>query len=117
MGRGPLLNGLPPSEGGQMETEMDWGPKRFRLRARDDGRGTAPAVLEKGGREDHFGLRGMRERARKIGAHLELRSKPASGTEVALTVPAAAAYRSPGADARGSWRRRLWLRWPRRSRG
>jgi signal transduction histidine kinase/ligand-binding sensor domain-containing protein len=106
IGREALLNALTHSEGGQIEIAIDYGPKQFRLRVRDDGRGIDPAVLEKGGRKDHFGLRGMRERAQKIGAHLELRSKPGSGTEVALTVPAAAAYAARGRAAR-SWLSRL----------
>jgi signal transduction histidine kinase len=65
------------------------------LRIRDDGRGIDPDVLEKGGRADHWGLQGMRERANSIGAKLNLWSGPESGTEVELTVPAATAYRSP----------------------
>ena len=107
IGREALLNALTHSEGRQIEVEIDYGPKQFRLRVRDDGRGIDPAVLEKGGRESHFGLQGMRERARKIGAHLDLRGRPGSGTEVALTVPAAAAYVPRGRAGR-SWLRRLW---------
>ena len=45
------------------------------------------------GRSDgRWGLRGMRERARRIGASLEIRSRPNAGTEVELRVPAAEAY-------------------------
>jgi len=41
----------------------------------------------------------MRERARRIGANLELWSRPGAGTEVELKVPAATAYRSAPAAA------------------
>ena len=74
--------------------EILYEPRQFRLRVRDDGRGIDPAILESGGRSDHWGLQGMRERARKIDAHLELWSRPGAGTEVELKVPAATAYRS-----------------------
>ena len=75
--------------------EITYESREFRLRIRDDGRGIDPEVLEKGGRDDHWGLQGMRERAKRIGAKLDLWSRPGSGTEVELTVPAATAYPSP----------------------
>jgi signal transduction histidine kinase/ligand-binding sensor domain-containing protein len=35
----------------------------------------------------HFGMIGMRERAKRMGGRLELKSSPGAGTEIALTVP------------------------------
>jgi two-component system nitrate/nitrite sensor histidine kinase NarX len=54
---------------------------------RDDGRGfrAAEAVPD----ETHVGLRIMRERARTIGAQVQVRSTPGSGTEVVLSLPRA----------------------------
>jgi hypothetical protein len=43
----------------------------------------------------------MRERASKIGARLELWSRPEAGTEIGLKIPAATAYQS----------RRAWENW------
>ena len=40
----------------------------------------------------HWGLRGVRERAQRIGARLEFWSEAGAGTEVQLTVPASVAY-------------------------
>jgi signal transduction histidine kinase len=77
----------------------------LRLRIRDDGRGIDPDVLKAGGREGHWGLKGMRERAKSIGAHLEVWSRSGSGTEVELSVPAIRAY--PAVDTSARW---LWLR-------
>jgi signal transduction histidine kinase len=37
-------------------------------------------------------LRGMRERAKLIGGHLEMWSSVDSGTEIELTIPASIAY-------------------------
>ena len=70
------------------------------VRIRDDGKGISPEVLEAQGRAGHWGLQGMRERARTIGGELELWSRPQSGTEVQLRIPAASAYEAPRARAR-----------------
>ncbi len=58
----------------------------------DNGKGIPPEVLAKG-REGHFGLQGMRERAARIGAKLNLSSSPASGTKIELTVPGNIVFR------------------------
>jgi signal transduction histidine kinase len=80
-----------------VELEITYDAKQFRLRIRDDGRGIEPKILEKGRRDGHWGLPGMRERAQKIGGQLEFWSGPSSGTEVQLTVPAKTAYRNSAA--------------------
>jgi hypothetical protein len=46
----------------------------------------------------------MRERARKIGARLDIWCRSDSGTEVELRVPAAVVYRG---DPKRTWRHRL----------
>jgi nitrate/nitrite-specific signal transduction histidine kinase len=62
------------------------------LRVRDDGEGIDPKVRQEGRRTGHWGLPGVRERARRIGAQLDFWSEAGAGTEVQLTVPAAVAY-------------------------
>jgi len=94
IGREALLNAFAHSGGLHIELEITYDSRQFRLRVRDDGRGIDPGILEKGGRDDHWGLQGMRERALRIDAQLELWSNPGTGTEIELTVPAANAYRS-----------------------
>ena len=49
-------------------------------------------MLANGSRENHFGLTGMRERAKRINAGFSLRSAPDAGTTVEVTVPARVAY-------------------------
>ena len=61
------------------------------LQIRDDGVGISPEILE-GGRSNHYGLAGMRERSEKIGAKLEIWSAAGTGTEIRLSVPAQIAY-------------------------
>jgi len=53
---------------------------------RDDGIGIDPAIA-RFGKESHFGLTGMRERAARIGGELTLVSSAVSGTEIAVVVP------------------------------
>lgn len=52
----------------------------------DDGCGFD--VAARSAAEGHFGIRGMQERARRIGGRVEIESTPAAGTRVALTLPA-----------------------------
>jgi nitrate/nitrite-specific signal transduction histidine kinase len=44
------------------------------------------------GRPGHYGLSGMRERARQIGAKLEVWSGAKAGTEIELSVAGSVAY-------------------------
>jgi two-component system nitrate/nitrite sensor histidine kinase NarX len=67
-----------------VEVEMQRGPV-YRFRVRDDGKGFDPAGVPG---DLHVGLRIMRERARRIGGELEVRSQPGRGTEIILTLPA-----------------------------
>jgi ligand-binding sensor domain-containing protein/signal transduction histidine kinase len=102
IGREALINALSHSDAHNIEAEITYDSREFRLRIRDDGRGIDPGILEKGGRDDHWGLQGMRERAKRIGGKLDLWSRPGSGTEVELTVPAATAYRAHRSKPTGS---------------
>ena len=97
IGREALINAFRHSAGLRIEVEIAYDPRQFRLRVRDDGHGFDPRIFENGNCADHWGLQGMRERADRIGAQLDLLSTPGSGTEVELTIPADTAYLSPQA--------------------
>ncbi len=71
------------------------------VRVNDNGIGIDPAVADKG-RDGHFGLQGMRERADRIGAKLTLVSSAASGTEITVIVPGAIVFRRAGLDPQKS---------------
>jgi signal transduction histidine kinase len=58
--------------------------RKVQLSIRDDGRGFDQA---KAGVNGHFGLVGMRERAKQIGGELKVVSGPESGTEVIVEAP------------------------------
>jgi signal transduction histidine kinase len=87
-----LRNAFQHARAHQIEAEIRYDDHLFRLRIRDDGKGIDPAVLAHGGRDGHWGLTGVRERAQRIGAQLDFWSETGAGTEVQLTVPAAVAY-------------------------
>ena len=59
----------------------------------DDGQGFD--VDARGNVPGHFGIRGMRERARRIEATLTIRSAAGGGTSVRVTVPTAASHATP----------------------
>ncbi len=74
--------------------------KRVQVTLRDGERGTVLAIRDEGvgfdateagaGRQG-FGLLGIRERARLIGADCEIASRPGAGTDITLTLPGGAA--------------------------
>ena len=76
----------------QIEVEIRYDQDQLRLRFRDDGNGIDARVLAAGTQSGHFGIPGMRERAQRIGAHLDFWSETGAGTEVELVVPASMAY-------------------------
>jgi len=91
IGRELLVNAFRHSRASCIEVELEYAPKRFRIVVRDDGCGIDPQVL-RAGREGHWGLPGMRERAERVGARLRVWSRAAAGTEVALSVPNSIAF-------------------------
>jgi signal transduction histidine kinase/ligand-binding sensor domain-containing protein len=76
-----------------IEILVGWGRRSLRLAVRDDGVGLSPAVLARGNRPGHFGLVGMRERAERMGAKIAFASRAGAGLEIAMELPAHAAYR------------------------
>jgi PAS domain S-box-containing protein len=98
IGREALRNAFQHADARRIDAEILYDEGLLRLRIRDDGKGIAPKVLEEGGRAGHWGLIGIRERAKRLGAQLDFCSEPGAGTEVQLTVPASVAYETSPAD-------------------
>jgi len=105
IGSEALRNAFRHARAQRIEANVWCSEQSLRLQIRDDGVGIAPEVVE-GGRSNHYGLGGMRERAEKIGAKLEISSANGTGTEIDLSIPAARAYRSSPSRVR----RRLFTR-------
>ena len=87
-----LRNAFQHASARNVEAEIRYDDQLFRLRIRDDGKGIEPQVLSEGNRPGHWGLPGIRERARRIGAELDFWSEAGAGTEVQINVPSATAY-------------------------
>jgi signal transduction histidine kinase/ligand-binding sensor domain-containing protein len=64
----------------------------FMVRVKDNGKGLDPLTLADG-KDGHFGLQGMRERAVRIGAKFTMASSAVFGTEITLVVPEDIAFR------------------------
>jgi signal transduction histidine kinase len=107
IGREAIANSFQHANPLRCEAEINYDRSQLRISFRDDGRGVDATVLESESRSGNWGLPGMYERARKIGAHLEVWSRAGVGTEVELRVPATIAY-CPGTNlSRWQWLRRL----------
>ncbi len=105
--REALINAFRHANASLIETEVSSDHDGVRLRIRDDGEGVPSAVIQRSGRAGHWGVIGMRERAEEIDAHLEIRSRQGSGTEVDIHLPRE--NLSSHIPANGDWRR--WFRW------
>ena len=97
--REALRNAVAHAAAHHIEAEIFYGDHLIRLRFRDDGKGIPAEVLERG-RDGHYGLAGMRERARSIGAKLTISSGLGIGTDIDLTIPGPIAYGTPSARSR-----------------
>jgi signal transduction histidine kinase len=104
IGREALANAFKHAHAASIEAEIDYGGNNFRLLVRDDGCGIDPTLLD-AGRQNHWGLPGMRQRAEAIGATLRLRSRSGAGSEIELIVPGSIAF------VASSRPRSLWRRW------
>jgi signal transduction histidine kinase/ligand-binding sensor domain-containing protein len=105
--REALRNAFAHSGAGHIEAEITFGERLFRLQIRDDGAGIPPEVLD-GGRSGHFGLAGMRERAKQISSQLTISSVRGAGTEIELSVKGSIAYnKTSGAPGWRLFRRKI----------
>src|SRR5262249_55713244 len=87
-----IRNACRHSMGRAVDVMLEYG-RDLTLRIRDDGVSIDPTVLDRG-KDGHFGLRGMRERAARIGGRFAIETTPASGTAVTLIVPGRVAFTS-----------------------
>jgi signal transduction histidine kinase/ligand-binding sensor domain-containing protein len=107
IGREALVNAFHHSRAKSIEIELEYAASRLRLLVRDNGRGIDPQTIQSG-REGHWGLLGMRERAERIGAKLHVWSRPSGGTEIELLVPSHLAFQSQSPHRALQWFSRLY---------
>jgi len=101
MARELLRNAFRHARASRVEAEIRYQWRLLGVHVRDDGKGIDAEVLKAGGRDGHWGLAGVRERAQRIGARLDIWSKRGVGTEVRLTVPAVFAYAAAAGSTAG----------------
>jgi signal transduction histidine kinase/ligand-binding sensor domain-containing protein len=91
-----IRNACVHSQASRLEVTLTYADE-LGVRIADNGVGIEPLIADRG-KEGHFGLRGMRERAQRIVGKLTVTSSPGSGTEVKLTVPGKIIYRKTTSD-------------------
>src|SRR5262249_32728794 len=95
IGREALVNAFRHSRAKRVEFELDYAENDLRMCIRDNGCGIDPQVLE-AGREGHWGLAGMRERATRIGGLFNISGSASAVTEVRLSIPSSLAFQLCG---------------------
>jgi signal transduction histidine kinase len=93
IGREALVNAFRHAQARKIEMELKYSSNRLRVLVRDDGCGIDPNVLQSG-RDGHWGLSGMRERADRIGAQFHVMSSSFAGTEIELSIPGSVAFQA-----------------------
>jgi signal transduction histidine kinase len=91
IGREALVNAFCHSRAKRVEFELEYAESDLRMRVRDNGCGIDAQVLHSG-RQGHWGLAGMRERAERIGGLLKISSSSDAGTEVLFSIPSGIAF-------------------------
>jgi signal transduction histidine kinase len=86
-----IRNAWAHSKASRLEIELKYSNDLV-LRVSDNGIGIDSSVLSQG-KEGHFGLQGMRERASRIGGRLTTVSSARMGTKIAVIVPGRVAFR------------------------
>lgn len=87
IGREAICNAFRHAQATAIVVQLEYAPARLTLLVRDNGRGIAADTLAQGGRSGHWGLVGMRERAARIGAALEIGNDEQGGAFMRLTLP------------------------------
>ena len=93
IGNEAIRNACMHSKADRLDVELQYTHDLI-LRIYDNGIGIEPSITANG-KEGHFGIQGMRERAARIGGRFTLISTPKSGTEIVVVVPGSLAFQKP----------------------
>jgi signal transduction histidine kinase len=107
IGREAIVNAFQHAGATNIEVEVEYAADRLRVVVQDNGCGIDAQLLQSG-KAGHWGLKGIRERAERIGAKLNLFSNPGAGTQVVLTVAAELAFEHKDVGKRPGWVYRLF---------
>ena len=85
IGRAAITNAVNHARASRIVAALTYSHKELRLTVQDNGSGFDPQAGT--AKKDHWGLRGMRERAESIGGAFILDAAPGRGTKVEVAVP------------------------------
>ena len=88
-----IRNACTHSGGDRISFELSYAHD-LTVRVVDNGVGIDPSITQHG-KEGHFGVQGMHERAGRIGARLKIASTGSPGTEVLMVVPGRIIFARP----------------------
>jgi signal transduction histidine kinase len=104
--REAVRNAFRHAQARNIEADIRYSGSLLQLRIRDDGKGIDPGIAAEG-RAGHYGVAGMRERAKRIGGKLDVWTGTGAGTEIEFSVPGSIAYgTSPGRTVLGLFRKK-----------
>lgn len=84
--REALLNAVRHGQPRSVSLHVLFDRAKVQMRVIDDGRGFDPGLAASSS-DEHYGLTGIRERTREIGAECIVMSEPGRGTEIRIAVP------------------------------
>jgi signal transduction histidine kinase len=87
-----LWNAYRHAHANEITLFVSYGERELFIRIGDDGRGIEPGMLQAAAASGHFGLAGMRERARGMNARLHIESSDGRGTRVEIPINSLLAY-------------------------
>jgi ligand-binding sensor domain-containing protein len=105
--REAVINAFRHSKASSIQVKVDYVSRNLRVSVRDNGCGIDEELL-KSGREGHWGLTNMRERAERIGGRFKVLSRAKAGTVVRLWVPGKMAFERTSSNPFWSWLTRLY---------
>lgn len=90
--REAVANALRHAKARSIAVSLTYDEHRLSLGVKDDGRGLDPLYANHHGKPGRYGIKGMFERARRLGGALRIYGAPEGGTEVEVRIHAASAY-------------------------
>ena len=87
-----ITNAFRHANATRISIDLEYGNRLFCLTCTDNGSGFNAGTLKASERNGHWGMKGMTERAKKLGAKFDYRSAPGMGTVVRLALKAKRAY-------------------------
>jgi signal transduction histidine kinase len=79
-----ITNAMKHAQAGNIQVALDYSGSDLMLGITDDGVGFVPGDVKAQGQNGRFGLHGLRARAKKIAAQLEIASQPGKGTTISV---------------------------------